>query len=340
MSKSILQTGLTDCFDAEGKVIPCKASGQDGEFTPGQAWPDPRFSSIDEHLVHDRATDLIWSVDANLFSFQMTWQEGLDAINEMNIEKQFGRSDWRLPNRREMRSLISHGARKPALPAQHPFRNVFLGWYWTSTTSAMARGYAWYVHMEGGRMFYGRKDSYYLVWPVCGKSTILPRTGQNSCYDDQGVEMNCRDSLQDGELLQGIIWPIPRFNQVDSGIIDNLTSLIWYPPASMGDTPSTWKEALTCVGELADKSEKPWRLPTINELESLVDGSRSSPALPDGHPFIAVQEAYWSSTTSFFEPDWAYVLYFHKGAVGVGYKKNKDFAMWPVMEVGKVLWPP
>jgi len=325
-----------DCFDGEGNAIPCKGSGQDGESTPGQAWPTPRFSAIDEHLVRDQATDLIWPMDANLFSLQMTWREGLEAINEMNREKKFGRSDWRLPNRREMRSLISHGARKPALPAQHPFSHVFLGWYWTSTTSAMAPGYAWYVHMEGGRMFYGRKDSYYLVWPVGGKSTILPQTGQTSCYDDQGKKINCGDSLQDGGVLQGIVWPTPRFDQVDFGIFDNLTSLIWYPQARMKKTPSTWEEALTYIGELAEKSNRPWRLPTINELESLVDASRCSPALPNGHPFNAVQEAYWSSTTSFFEADWAYVLYLHKGAVGVGYKKNKDFAIWPVMDMEKV----
>ena len=32
-----------------------------------------------------------------------------------------------------------------------------------------------------------------------------------------------------------------------------------------------------------------WRLPNINELESLVDCSAHSPALPHGHPFRDVQ---------------------------------------------------
>mgnify|MGYP002870248384 CR=1 FL=1 len=71
----------------------------------------------------------------------------------------------------------------------------------------------------------------------------------------------------------------------------------------------------------------------INELESLVDASAHSPALSPGHPFTDLQQAYWSSTTSAFETDWAYVLYMHKGAVGVGYKKNRDFALWPVISV-------
>ncbi len=93
----------------------------------------------------------------------------------------------------------------------------------------------------------------------------------------------------------------------------------------------TWGEALAAAAALARQSGQPWRLPTINELESLVDASYHAPALPRHHPFRNVQEAYWSGSTSFFEPDWAYVLYMHKGAVGVGYKKNQDFAVWPVM---------
>ena len=73
-----------------------------------------------------------------------------------------------------------------------------------------------------------------------------------------------------------------------------------------------------------------WHLPSINALESLVDCSRHSPALPDKHPFIEVQEVYWSSTTSYFETDWAWALYLNKGATGVGFKREKGFHLWPV----------
>ena len=41
-----------------------------------------------------------------------------------------------------------------------------------------------------------------------------------------------------------------------------------------------------------------WRIPNIRELHSLVDFGRVAPALPDGHPFLNVQElVYWSSST-------------------------------------------
>jgi hypothetical protein len=43
-----------------------------------------------------------------------------------------------------------------------------------------------------------------------------------------------------------------------------------------------------------------WRLPTIEELASLLDpNATSTPLLPAGHPFIGVQvNLYWSATTS------------------------------------------
>lgn len=58
--------------------------------------------------------------------------------------------------------------------------------------------------------------------------------------------------------------------------------------------------------------------------------SQHTPALPEQHPFTALQEAYWSSTTSMFEPDWAWVLYLNKGATGVGYKPGRTFHVWVV----------
>ena len=75
---------------------------------------------------------------------------------------------------------------------------------------------------------------------------------------------------------------------------------------------------------------KGWRLPNVRELESLVDLSSHSPALSNDHPFINVQDAYWSSTTSVYEPRYAWALYSRDGIVGVGFKPGDDFFLWPV----------
>ncbi|NIO68243.1 MAG: DUF1566 domain-containing protein, partial [Anaerolineae bacterium] len=44
--------------------------------------------------------------------------------------------DWRLPNVRELQSLIDYGRQTPALPSGHPFTGVQSSLYWSSTTHA------------------------------------------------------------------------------------------------------------------------------------------------------------------------------------------------------------
>lgn len=330
----ILPTGQTGCYDTNGTLIDCLATGQDAAFSSGGFTAD-RFTVLDEQLAQDTATGLIWSINSCPADYPLNWLESLAYINAMNEMAACGRTDWRMPNRRELRSLIDHSRQKPALPAGHPFRQVFLGWYWSSTTAAIAPAYAWYVHFAGGRMFYGNKDGYYWLWPVCGQSPSLPATGAASCYDIAGGRIACADSGQDGALQMGGDWPAPRFVEGAEGVLDRLTGLTWQRSARLGNADLSWQQALTAVTEYAEETGLPWRMPTVNELESLVDAASHSPALIANHPFGEVQSAYWSSTTSGFETDWAYVLYMTKGAVGVGFKKNCDFALWPVMAQGQ-----
>ena len=327
-----LWTGQNKCYDAQGNQIPCTKSGQDAAYQTGETWPEPRFTHARDGLIEDRLTGLYWSQDANPGQFPLSWTEALELIKQFNRDKYLGYSDWRLPNRRELRSLICHQQSKPPLPENHPFKNIFQGWYWTSTTAAMYKDYAWYIHLQGARMFFGRKDQYSLVWPVRGHTVKLPRTGQKQCYDHQGKIMQCLESGQDAELKIGLSWPEPRFTLQTDSVHDQLTGLTWLRETDLTREPVTWTQALQAIQELnqIEQKDRLWRLPSINELESLVDCSQHSPALPADHPFNNVQEAYWSSTTSTFEPSWAWVLYLHKGAVGVGHKPGKHFLVWPV----------
>jgi len=332
MPIAILQTGQDRCYDLQGQEVPCPGSGQDGEFSSGLTWPDPRFLCHDQ-IVEDRLTGLFWTRDANPGGYPATWNDAIAAIAAMNRNRELGFVDWRLPNRRELRSLMSHQARQPALPSGHPFVNVFLGWYWSSTSAAINPAYAWYVHLEGARMFYGRKDQYYLFWPVRGVSRILPRTGQTACYDQGGREIVCPGSGQDGQLQLGLPWPEPRFVVAEEVVVDKLTGLIWLRNSDPAGRVCNWAAALDYVAAL--NRARPggmagWRLPDINMLESLVDCRQATPALPSGHPFTNLREGYWSATTSYFASDWAWVLYLQKGAVGVGHKPGATFHAWPV----------
>jgi hypothetical protein len=332
MGRHLLRTGANGCFDAAGEAVPCAGTLQDGELMIGLPVPEPRFVVEEGSRVLDRYTGLCWPRDAAVAEFPVRWSEGLELVRELNRQGYLGCTDWRMPNRRELRSLIWHSASRPALPPDHPFRGLKQTWYWSSTSSAMYPAYAWYVHLEGGRMFWGRKDQFYMLLPVRSHSQVLPRTGQTECFGDKGGRTDCARSGQDAEALAGAPWPEPRFEARNTGVLDRLTDLIWYPQPDLPAGPVDWEGALELVRTLNQTSVLEWHLPNINELESLVDASRHSPALPAGHPFAGAREVYWSSTTSGFETDWAYGLYLHKGAVGVGHKTHARFAVWPVAE--------
>jgi len=331
--RTVLRTGQRRCYDSEGREIECASTSQDGALQPGVGCSGDRFEPR-EGVALDNLTGLMWTRDANPAEFPLTWREALDYVDRLNRQKHLDFNDWRLPNRRELRSLISYQTRNPALPEDHPFENLFMGWYWTGTTAAINPAYAWYVHFEGGRMFYGKKDQSYLLWPVRGSgSGVLAATGQKRCFDSHGGVTPCSGSGQDGGFRAGVPWPTPRFEEAGDAVVDRLTGLRWLRSASLTEGPVSWREAFDSVKELnagGSTGARQWRLPTINELESLVDADRHSPALPEDHPFREVRDAYWSSTSSAFEPDWAMALYLMKGAVGVGQKKGEHFHAWAV----------
>jgi hypothetical protein len=298
-----LNTGQRLCYDTAGRIVPCRGSGQDAETAPGRTWPLPRFRWLGKRIA-DRLTGLEWLRDANRAEWPMPWNEALEWVEGANRDRLAGCDDWRLPNRGELRSLISYQTRNPALPEDHPFEQVHPGWYWSSTPFARNTDYAWYVQFSGGRAFFGRKVEDHMVWPCRGKSRVLPGAGRTA-----GVA--------------------PRFLREGGWVNDRLTGLVWTRSADVANGEVTWDEAIDAAAAL-HLAGRSWRLPTLNELESLVDTSRWDPALPEGHPFENVGDGYWSSTTSAFEPDWCMAVYFGSGAVGVGQKKGKWFHVWAV----------
>jgi hypothetical protein len=58
-----------------------------------------------------------------------------------------GHNDWRLPNVRELQSIVDYGRFDPSIDRVF---GAFSGSYWSSTSYANAPGFAWSVHFAGG----------------------------------------------------------------------------------------------------------------------------------------------------------------------------------------------
>lgn len=142
---------------------------------------------------------------------------------------------------------------------------------------------------------------------VLGQTVQLPRTGQAKCYDTIGTEINCAGTGQDGEYQAGIAWPSPRFtsgtgNEADC-MIDNLTGLMWPRNGNIAGAGMLWNDAIDNANNLTLCGFSDWRLPNLNELESLLINA-DQVNLADwlgSQGFIDVQQpwgasGYWSST--------------------------------------------
>jgi len=148
------------------------APGDDGDLQIGVVWPDPRFTDNEDGTITDNLTGLIWLKNANCFG-QRNWDQALSDCNGLSggycgLTDGSNAGDWRLPNYRELFSLIDAENYNPALPNGHPFTYVQSSYYWSATTDASSTGGAWSVHFGCGYLYGGGKLSNLYVWCVRG----------------------------------------------------------------------------------------------------------------------------------------------------------------------------
>jgi hypothetical protein len=334
---SLSRTGQTTCYDAAGNVITCTGTGQDGDIQAGVEWPSPRFEDNGNGTITDRLTGLIWLKNTNRFGAR-TWSDALNDCNTLaadGVDLSDGSvaGEWRLPNIVELESLLNA---EQANPAAWLNAAGFVGMgsvrYWSATTDADAVSYALVVYPGYGMVHTRDKSNLNVVWPVRGGQEGAAQTrctGQTIIYA----------AGDDGALEKGVAWPAPRFADNGNGTVtDHLTGLIWLKNGNCSGAV-TWQQALTYCNTLASGScgladgsiAGDWRLPNTKELLSLIDFSRSAPALPNGHPFANVQVSdYWTATTSANLTGNPLVLHFRGGHIFNILTKLNHFYVWPV----------
>ena len=170
-------SGQTCSYDISPAMVPKTghttsfAAGDDGDLQKGVAWPNPRSTDNGNGPVTDNLTGLIWLKNANCFGLRV-WATALTDDNTVN-NRECGltdgsvEGDWRLPNVREMQSLIDYGRYNPALPSGYPFTGAQSEYYWTSSTYPDST-YAWIMYLGNGSVGLIDKTPTFYVWPVRG----------------------------------------------------------------------------------------------------------------------------------------------------------------------------
>ncbi len=169
--------------------------------------------------------------------------------------------------------------------------------------------------------------------------TTIPHTGQTECYDVSGNVIACAGTGQDGEHadLNAMQYTI----LADGTVRDEVTGLIWevkenkddnpdYTNPSDADNTYTWydpsdpdhvgtesnNDTQDFLSELKTKTgHNDWRIPSREELRSLVDYSipEPGPTINRGYFPNTVSSDHWSSTTCSFSTDDAWRVGFSSG---------------------------
>ena len=114
----------------------------------------------------------------------------------------------------------------------------------------------------------------------------------------------------------------------DAAVLDKETGLVW--EKSPDTTKRDWNTAINYCYNKTVGDRKGWRLPTVEELASLIDATQSNPALPTGNAFLNVQSKYyWSSTTNTNDPGFAGLVSLLNGSVSSDLK-TITYYVWPI----------
>ena len=152
-------TGQTDCYryDEEQGWVPdlsCfkqrnPCPGQDGYYEAGCPSVG-RFVDNGDGTVADNCTGLMWQKDTADVNGDgividdrtdtLQWCAALRYCDNLSFA---GHDDWRLPNVRELQSIVDYGRFSPAID---PVFGALDSVYWSSTTHTADRDLAWLVH--------------------------------------------------------------------------------------------------------------------------------------------------------------------------------------------------
>lgn len=135
--------------------------------------PNSRFMDNGDGTVTDNTTGLMWKQCAEGLSgagcvtgsaATYTWQQALQEVQTVNSGGGFaGYTDWRLPNMKELHSIVEGQCHTPAINATL-FPNTVSDYFWTNSPYANAVAeLAWAVKFDDGLTYFlGQIEPHYV----------------------------------------------------------------------------------------------------------------------------------------------------------------------------------
>ena len=244
---------------------------EDGSMQCGEAWLNPRFTDNGNGTITDKMSGLVWIKNLVPHGAANDWSNSLSSSENLSYA---GKTDWRLPNVRELLSMQNWGK-----PAQNwLLKSGFTGVpselkCWSSSIDPASASKVWGVYFNYSISIIEKNSNQYTAdsywWPVRSGSQ-LQSTGQT----------NNTTSGEDGFYQKGVSIPVKHFCiNSDGTITDNMTGLVWLKDANPSTSPLTWKDCLKYTDDLNAGIQSGncgftnWRVPAVNEILSIIDYS-------------------------------------------------------------------
>jgi len=136
------------------KAYPAEVPGPMGNYVRavrGDAYGNNDFVDNADGTITDNATGLMWMQDD--LSTAVDWEHALTYADTVALA---GYGDWRLPNVKELQSIVDYSGVFPAIDSLFSCTSIIneggdpdYGYYWSSTSALFNAGtpfyYAWYV---------------------------------------------------------------------------------------------------------------------------------------------------------------------------------------------------
>lgn len=229
----LTHTGQRFAFDLKGRAVaPDRIWGMDAQ----RIWLENDFERVENAAaVLDRNTGLLW--DNAHDDILLEWADAEAFVRSLNDQSYLGRSDWRLPGREELRSLVRYDDGMPAIDTE--LFNASSDYYWCDTECKNDTDLAWGFFFGYG-CSYGRRKTI--------ASHVRAVSGGANPFAVSAAE---------------------RFTiNPDNTVTDHVTGLMWMRE----ETPLLpLKEALVYCKELRLGGYDDWVLPNLKELATLIN---------------------------------------------------------------------